>query len=115
MFPEVAHGAGLAVIFPKWARYVLPSNIARTAQYAVRVWNCEMNFARPERTALEGIERTEEYFKSIGMPSTLGEFGITADAIPEMARKCTNYGKRTLPGVVTLDEKEIAEILTMCL
>ena len=115
MFPEVAHGAGLAVIFPKWARYVLPSNIARTAQYAVRVWNCEVNFARPERTALEGIERTEEYFKSIGMPSTLGEFGITADAIPEMARKCTNYGKRTLPGVVTLDEKEIAEILTMCL
>ncbi len=115
MFPDVAHGAGLAVIFPAWARYVLPHNVARTAQYAVRVWNCDMNFDHPERTALEGIEKTEAFFKSIGMPSRLSEFGITEDAIPEMAVKCTNYGKRTLPGVVTLGQKEIEDIYRLCL
>lgn len=115
MFPQVAHGAGLAVIFPAWARYVLPHNVARTAQYAVRVWNCEMNFDHPEKTALEGIERTAAFFTSIGMPSRLSEFGITADAIPLMAEKCTNFGKRTLPGVVTLDKPEIEDIFRLCL
>ena len=115
MFPKVAHGAGLAVIFPAWARYVLAHNVARTAQYAVRVWNCEMNYDHPEKTALEGIEKTAAFFKEIGMPSKLSEFGITEAAIPEMALKCTNYGKRTLPGVVTLGQKEIEDIFRSCL
>ena len=49
------------------------------------------------------------------MPSRLSEFGITADAIPLMAEKCTNFGKRTLPGVVTLDKPEIEDIFRLCL
>ena len=115
MFPKVAHGAGLAVIFPAWARYVLQENTARLAQYAVRVWNCDMSFDHPERTALEGIDKTAAFFKELGMPSKLSEFGITEAAIPEMAVKCTNFGKRTLPGVKELGQKEIEDIFRSCL
>ena len=41
---DVTHGAGLAVIFPAWMKYVMKQDIARFAQFAVRVWGCEMDF-----------------------------------------------------------------------
>ena len=46
--------------------------------YAVRVWNIEMDFDHPEKTALAGINATEEYFRSLGMPVSLQEVdGVT--------------------------------------
>ena len=58
---DVAHGAGLAVVFPAWMTYVMKHDINRFAQIAVRVWGCEMNFANPEETAKEGIKRFKEF------------------------------------------------------
>ena len=81
----------------------------------MRVFNCEMDYANPERTALAGIEATAEFFKSIGMPSTLRECGLEEKHIEEMAVKCTNYGKRTLPGLIELGKDEIADIYRICL
>jgi len=60
---DVAHGAGLAVVFPAWMKYVYKNNLDRFVQFAVRVWNVEMNFDEPERTALEGIERLKSSLK----------------------------------------------------
>ena len=111
---KIAHGAGLAVIFPAWCRYVYKYDIPKFCQYAVRVWNCEMDYAHPEKTALAGIEATEAYFKSIGMPSKLSEFGLTKDCIPEMTEKCTNFGTRTLPSYIEFGAKEIAELYELC-
>ncbi|MGI5849700.1 MAG: iron-containing alcohol dehydrogenase, partial [Christensenellales bacterium] len=54
---DVAHGAGLSVIFPAWMKYVYKHDIARFTQFAVRVWNVEQSFSDPEKTVLEGIER----------------------------------------------------------
>ncbi len=110
----IAHGAGLAVIFPEWCRYVYKYDVMKFCQYAVRVWNCEMDYAHPEKTALAGIEATAEYFKSIGMPSKLSEFGLTKDAIPVMTEKCTNFGTRVLPSYIDFDAKEIAELYELC-
>lgn len=115
MFPKVAHGAGLAVIFPAWMKHSYKYYLPRFTQYAVRVWNCEMDFEHPEKTALEGIRLTEEYFRSLGMPSRLADFGIGEDSIHEMSVKCTNYGARTLPGPIEYGEKEIEEIFRLCL
>ncbi|NLM10139.1 MAG: iron-containing alcohol dehydrogenase [Clostridiaceae bacterium] len=115
MFEEVAHGAGLAVVFPAWMKYAYKYNIPRFCQYAVRVWNCEMDYANPENTAIAGIEATESFFKEIGMPTTLGELNITEDSIEEMAEKCTNYGERILPGYIEYGKKEIIDILRLCL
>lgn len=115
MFENVAHGAGLAVVFPAWLKYTYKQNLSRVCQYAVRVWNCEMDFENPEKTALSGIEETEKYFKSLGMPLTLGELGIGEESIKEMAAKCTNYGTRLLPGFMRYEEKELEEIYRLCL
>jgi alcohol dehydrogenase YqhD (iron-dependent ADH family) len=108
---DVAHGAGLAVVFPAWARYVLDTDVMRFAQYAVRVWGCQMDFEEPRRTALEGIRRTEDFFKSIGMPVTFKELGMTGSQIPEMAEKCTFFGKRKVGTCFRpLEEEDIRAI-----
>jgi tetratricopeptide (TPR) repeat protein len=39
-FDQIAHGAGLAVLFPAWAKYIYKHNIPRFAQFARRVWDC---------------------------------------------------------------------------
>lgn len=115
MYPEVAHGAGLSALFCSWARYVCENNIQRFAQYAVRVWNLDMDFEHPEKTALEGIQVTEDFFKSIGMPISLGELGIGNEKLDEMAEKCTFFGKRTLPGIKVLGKQEMLDIFRMAL
>lgn len=89
---DVAHGAGLAVVFPAWMKYVYKENLARFGQYAVRVWDIEADFFDLEGLALEGIKRTEEFFKSIGLPVTLGELGIPDDKLELMAEMCTEGG-----------------------
>jgi len=79
-----AHGASLAVIFPAWMQYVMGHDVARFAQFAVRVFDCELNFAHPESTAQEGIRRLSLFFHSIGMPTTFHEIGARAEDIPLM-------------------------------
>jgi alcohol dehydrogenase YqhD (iron-dependent ADH family) len=55
---DVAHGAGLAVVFPAWMRRVYGNDVPRFARFAERVWAVEPRFDALERTALEGIDRT---------------------------------------------------------
>lgn len=83
---DVAHGAGLAVIFPAWMKYVMNHDVNRFAQVAVRVWGCNMDFANPEVTALEGIKRLEEFWKSLGLPLTFDDLGAKEEDIPFMAK-----------------------------
>jgi alcohol dehydrogenase YqhD (iron-dependent ADH family) len=111
---DVAHGAGLAVIFPVWMKYVYRHDLDMFAQYAVRVWDVDYCFTDPERTALEGIRRTEEFFKSLGMPSTLAELGIEADKLEEMAGKC-RMNDGTTGNLVKLNRDDVLNILKLAL
>ena len=67
---DVAHGAGLSVIMPAWMQHVYQHDIPRFAQFAVRVWGCDMHFDDPEATAKEGIARFRAFLTAIGMPAT---------------------------------------------
>lgn len=68
----VAHGAGLAVIFPAWLTYVTLFKPAKVAQYAREVWDVKPAPTEAE-TAHRGIECLKHYLTSIGMPVSLNE------------------------------------------
>ncbi len=106
---NVAHGAGLAVLFPAWAEYVLEYDTMKFAQLAHRVWGAEMNFDHPEVTAREGIRAMRAYFHEIGMPITMKELGITPDDYAEIIEKTTLDGT-TLSSYLTLGPKEMLDI-----
>jgi alcohol dehydrogenase len=108
---DVAHGAGLAVLFPAWMRHVLSVDVRRFAQFAARVWDVEYDFVSPERTAREGIRRLTAFFRSIGLPTTLKELGITDDRSAEMAKKCVDRGE--VGNFVRLDAAGVQKVFAL--
>ena len=95
---DVTHGAGLAVVWPSWARYVYKENMSRFVRFAVNVMGVENDFTDPEGTALKGIEDMKRFYRAIGMPTTIRELigrDITDEEIKEMASKCTRGGAIT--------------------
>lgn len=108
---DVAHGAGLAAVWGSWARYVVTERPERFAQFSVKVMGTPAggDFLK---TALKGIEAMEGFFRSINMPVSLKELGIspTSDELKEMAEKCSFWGKRTVGCVKSLDKEDIYRI-----
>jgi alcohol dehydrogenase YqhD (iron-dependent ADH family) len=109
---DVAHGAGLAVMFPAWMKYVMHHDVMRFAQFAVRVWGCEMNFQSPDKTALKGIERYEQFVSSLGMPIRFAGLGAKAEDIPVLV-KTLGLGNRTLGRFVKLTEEDCLKIFEL--
>lgn len=110
---DLTHGATLSIVFPAWMEYVYLENIDRFVQYSTRVWNVEMDYDNPERTALEGIRKTKEFFKKIGMPTSLSEANIPGDKIEEMAEKCVLSGP--VGNIKKLYKDDVIKILEMAL
>lgn len=73
---DSAHGAGLATIAPAWMKYVYKHDIPRFVRYAAEVWNVPNDPFDQEAVALEGIQKTKDFFRSLGMPVTLKELGV---------------------------------------
>jgi alcohol dehydrogenase len=111
---DVAHGAGLAVMFPAWMKHVMHHDVLRFAQFAVRIWGCEMNFANSESTALQGIAKFEEFLVSIGMPVRFAELNAKGKDIPVLV-KTLGLGSRTLGGFVKLTEEDVTEIYKLAI
>ena len=108
---DVAHGAGLAVVFPAWMRYQMKKHVMRIAQFGNRVYGIPMNFENPEETALRGIEAHESFLKEIGMPITFKELGAKSEDIPLMAAKCKKMGNTNCTGNAwPLTTEEIEEV-----
>jgi hypothetical protein len=109
---NTVHGAALSVLFPCWAEYVFKDNIPRFVQFAHRVFNVEVDFYQPEKTALEGIRRLREFFLSMGAPGTLGEIGIENDEkFRKMAEDACRFGN--IGGLKSLDADDAEQIYKM--
>ena len=110
---DSSHGAGLAVVVPHWMRHVYKVNVPRFAEWANRVMDVEVNTFDLEATALEGIDRLAAFIKSVGLPTTLRELGVSSkDDIEVMANKAYPTGTETLGGFSHMTRKDFVEILT---
>jgi alcohol dehydrogenase YqhD (iron-dependent ADH family) len=105
---DVAHGAGLAVVFPAWMTYVYETNIQRFVQFAVRVWDVDYTAGEEKAAALEAIRRHKAFYRSLGMPTSLRELGITDDRYVIMAEKATRNG--SLGGFKKLNKDDVVAI-----
>ncbi len=107
---DVTHGAGLAAIWPAWARYVADVNYARFAKLGREVFSISED--NEKIAAGKAIEAMETFFKSINMPTTISALGLslTPEQIDELAFKCTYQGTRTVGSFKVLDYEEIKEV-----
>lgn len=110
---DITHGAGLAMLTPKWMRYVLSdTTVDKFCNYAVNVWNIE-RIADKFALANKGIDATESFFKEIGMPMTLKEFHIDDSKFDQMAEKAVQIGHLE-NAYVPLNKEDVIAILNMC-
>lgn len=110
---SISHGAGLSVLFPAWAQFVMKYDIPKFAQLANRVWDCPMDFDHPERTALAGIEAMKRYFTEIGMPTHMSELGLTPDEYDAIIDLTTKGGTRPIKSYIDLGPDEIRAIYAL--
>ena len=107
---DVAHGASLAAVWGPWARYVLAGCEARFARYAEKVWG--LKGGDETALALAGIEATEQYFRSLGMPTSIGDLGVTVTEadLDRMAEGCSRGRSRTIGRMRVLAYEDMREI-----
>ena len=113
---DVTHGAGLAAIWPSWARYVMHENLSRFVRFAVNVMDVPNDFTDPEGTALKGIEAMERFYHAIGMPINIKELigkDISDEEIKEMTRKCSRDYQRTCGCLKVLKAEDMESIYKM--
>ncbi len=113
---DVTHGAGLAAMWPSWARYVMQENLSRFVRFAVNVMDVPNDFTDPKATALKGIEAMERFYHAIGMPTNIKELigrDITDDEIKEMARKCSRNYQATCGALKQLKAADMESIYKM--
>ena len=112
----VTHGAGLAAIWPSWARYVKARHLNRFVRFAVNVMGIENDFSNPDETAEKGICAMEDFYRKIGMPTNIHELlgrEITDDEINIMVDKCSRGGTISVGAMEVLGQKEMREIYEM--
>ncbi|WEK54028.1 MAG: iron-containing alcohol dehydrogenase [Candidatus Cohnella colombiensis] len=110
---DIAHGAGLAIIFPNWMKYVYREGISQFVQFAVRVWNVDPTGKSDDEIALAGIEATRAYFTRIGAPATLADVGVDAEHLDRMAEEATQFG--SIGSFKKLGKEDVKAILELSL
>jgi len=110
---DVAHGAGLAVVFPAWMKHVYKEDTRRFLRFAHEVFNVDYNYENPEETILKGIAALENFFSNIGLPIRLKEMNVDPGTIKEMAALATKNDSIKLGEFKLLGQSDVEQILTL--
>ena len=107
---DITHGESLSAVWGAWCRYVMDTDIDRFALYAKEVWRIAKD---GEDAAIEGIIKTEEFFKSLDMPIRIPELScgiLDAKTLEELAVRCTRNGARKIGTFNPLDTNQVKEV-----
>lgn len=110
---DITHGVGLAIVTPRWFRYILSDEtVGKFCEYARNVWN----ITEPDayKCANMAIDATEEFFVECGIPMNLSELGIDASKFEQMAEKAVRFGGLQ-DAYVPLTKEDVTAILKACL
>ncbi len=105
---DIAHGAGLAIVFPAWMKYVHSACPSRFVQFAVRVMDVDWAYDDQEAMILEGIARLERFLTRLGAPVRLHQLNIGTSDFGIMAQKACGSG--TIGSFMPLYAKDVEAI-----
>ena len=114
VYPEVAHAAGLAVLFPAWAKYYVNYDIDKFNSLAKNVFG--LNNKNKLDNAKAGISEIEKLFAILGMPKTFKDLGINNPDIDRLVNIITDNGERVIKHPKKdMDKEVLTTILKSCL
>lgn len=103
-FYDIPHGAGLAIITPRWLEVVKEQKADKLEQYGRRVWGLT---GSKEKAIKGAISKTYDYFKSLGMKMSFSEWQIDDKYFDEMLMRLS----KVKLGEIPLKPDQIQEIL----
>ncbi len=109
---DIAHGAGLSIVFPAWMKYVYHTHIDRFLQFAIRVWDVSLSFDDKDGIVETAIERLEDFYRSLDLPVRLSDADIGSENIRKMAETAM-IGRTSLGNFQKLDVDAIEQILKL--
>ena len=112
---DSTHGATLTAVWAAWAHYVMNENVGRFAEFARHVYG--VGETDDQKAADLGIQKTNEFFRSLGMPLSLKELlGHTPDdkEIENITEECTFGKSRTIGSFKILNYDDIKAIYNAC-
>ncbi len=115
---DITHGAGLAVVNPAYMRFAAKVRPARFAQFAQRVFGLSAADKDDVSLAMEGIDKFEDFLRSIGCPTRLSELGIGDELFARYAEDAVivvHDENGNLPGRPPLSKADIVEVLRSAL
>lgn len=107
---DIAHGAGLAIVFPAWMKYAVMQHPKKIAQFAVDVMDVPTDFGNDTDTALEGIRRLEVFYRSLGMPTRLADVGLENADYTALANRALPNEEATVGEYIKLTRKDFVAI-----
>ena len=113
-FYDITHGHGLAIVTPRWLRYILNDETAKDIyRFGINVMGVSKEMEEKEG-ALASIEALEKFFfETLELKSTLTDLGITDKDFETMADRVTAWGP--IQGYTQLTKEDVLNIYKMCL
>ncbi|HBF88010.1 MAG TPA: NADH-dependent alcohol dehydrogenase [Bacteroidales bacterium] len=90
----IDHGQTLAIVLPALLDVRRDKKHAKLLQYAERVWNIK-NGTDDEKIDL-AIQKTKDFFESLGVKTKLSQYGVTADKISVIVDQLKAHGLTAL-------------------
>ncbi|MCP9770957.1 iron-containing alcohol dehydrogenase [Lacihabitans sp. LS3-19] len=85
----VDHARSLAVVLPYLMKYKKEDKKGKMIQYAQKVWN---ETGTDEELIAKAIQRTIEFYESIGIPTKASVYGVGEETIQEIKKRFTERG-----------------------
>lgn len=113
-FYDITHGLGLAILTPRYLKYVLNENtIDRFYSFGVNVWNIDSSLPKME-VAKKSIECLENLcYKDLELTNNLSDLNIDDKHFEEMANRICSNG--TVKGFIDMNKEDIINIFKECL
>lgn len=109
---NVAHGAGLAVVVPRWMRYVSKKNPTKFYQFAEEIMKIPGDNNAEKINA--AIDKLENFWMSLGLPFNYEQVGLKKEDIPSLVNGVAfPPDKELLGNYVPLTREDIKNILEM--
>ncbi|MBD5253511.1 MAG: iron-containing alcohol dehydrogenase [Barnesiella sp.] len=110
---DVAHGAGLSVVFPAWMTFMAKNHPEKGAQLARRIWG--VTEADDHKAAIEGVMKLKQFFKDLGLPVTMDELGVKEPDIDLLVERLHRNKGAVIGGYYPLTSTETRIIYQLTL
>ena len=112
---DIAHGAGLAIVFPAWMKYVWKTNPSKFVQFGQRVWGLNTYPYEEELTVMQTIHKLEDWYTQLGLPTKLSQIGIDDSQFELMAERALTGREEGIGNFVKLKKDDIINIFKLAL